>query len=306
MIRKILLNILTRSFWLYLAAFLIVSSMVDLNGTVNEIKLTTLNRLRPENFDLLKDISGNKNGQVTRETLQPYIFYYEQINKVVPNRADSYGLIGFCEYYSGETEKSLMAYEKAVALNPTFFWYYYNLAKIHYSSGDLDESVLSMKKAIQSNPTVSVKYIAQSVRIYMSLFQGNERLDKYLINQIRDGYEEMYRMLVLVKFEQNDFAPMVQYSLLAIKEGQVDQAVFYYYAGLGAFHLGNYQVSANFLKHSLESGPERREIYELLLKNYQKMGNEKAVQLFTVLKNKPQLENFPPHVLTIDRTLALY
>jgi len=159
--------------------------------------LTILNNLMPRSFIYLKDIQ--KGGEVNRDRLARYIFYYQKVNEHMPHRADVLGLLGFCYFHLGDPIAAMDYYKRAIALNPDFFWYYYNLGVIQLKGKQFEQALRTFKKATAINPDTSLKMILHSRRIYMPIVLDiTEDKQQFLLKQMVKGYQDSQKALYLI------------------------------------------------------------------------------------------------------------
>jgi len=81
---------------------------------------------------------------------KPYIFhqYYQKAAQLLPDSDAAHFLLGFCQYYLGLGDMARTQYETAAALNPYFFWSYYNLGVIYFQQGDFLKSAMALTQAL--------------------------------------------------------------------------------------------------------------------------------------------------------------
>jgi len=94
---------------------------------------------------------------------RPYIFktYYQKAVDLFPDSDAAHYLLGFCEYYLGNSPKAAMEFEKSLKLNPRFFWSYYNLATIYAQEGQLPKSKELIRQASLLNMQENLDILRQ-------------------------------------------------------------------------------------------------------------------------------------------------
>ncbi len=248
-------------FILVLAGLVLLSlPFVDYQKMYLGIRLKVLNRLRPQSITYLVNFSRNPVIQKDAQ-LDKYRFYYKNVHDLMPDRVDALGLYGYCSYYLGKPQKAIEAYQKAIEVNPHFFWFYHNVGLIHFQTRDYDAAITTLSKAISARPENVLRVISLSRRIYWPLITDKEgRVDEArLTQQLRRGYRNSYLVLILSFREKAQYQQMFQASLKAI-EAQLDGAGnFHFYAGVALYRLTKYEEAAVFFKKSIEKNPKHVE-----------------------------------------------
>ncbi len=198
MINKFLKFLVTRTFILYLLAFGLIWGLFDIPKVRQTVQLKILNRFRPESFDYLVQtaVEGKK---FDKHLLETYSFYYQKVTEYVPHRADAYGMLGFCDYHLGKKEEAIASYEKAIEINPDFFWFYYNLGVIYFKDGQYKEAYEVFKKTVKVKPQATLSFIQWSKRIYMPLVIIKIRLGDSVEEELKTGYRDCYKLLAMLQ-----------------------------------------------------------------------------------------------------------
>ena len=187
-----------RTIILYLLAFGLVSVLFNIPKVKQTVHLKILNRFRPESFDYL--VQTYRDGKAfDQKKLEAYAFYYQKVTEYIPNRADAYGLLGFCYYHLDKKKEAIAAYEKAIEMNPNFFWFRYNLSMIYFKAGQYKEAYEVLKKAVKTSPQATLKYIQWSKRIYVPLIVIQIRLGYSVEKDLKNGYRECYKRLAMLQ-----------------------------------------------------------------------------------------------------------
>ncbi|VAX37652.1 hypothetical protein MNBD_UNCLBAC01-1652 [hydrothermal vent metagenome] len=187
---KIIFFIGRRTIVLYIVAFLLAGFLFDFSNAKNTVQLKILNRFRPESvMDL-----------VNKEKLQDYVFYYQKVAEYIPNRADAYGLLGYCYYHLGQKQKAISAYEHAIKINPQFFWFHYNLSMIYFKDGEYQQAYEILKKTIKTKPQAVMAYIQWSKRIYLPIVLKKVEGGEYSVEQeLKGAYQQCYKLLAMLQ-----------------------------------------------------------------------------------------------------------
>ena len=78
--------------------------------------------------------------------------------------------MAFCNFYSEEKEKAAENFQRALALNQDFFWYYYNLGIISLERSNYQGAAIYFNKAVAQNPKKTLLYIVGS-KIYRDILR---------------------------------------------------------------------------------------------------------------------------------------
>ncbi len=89
---------------------------------------------------------------------KPYIFddYYGMVTENFPNQDAGHALAAFTAYYKGELAKARLHYERAIEINPHFFWPYYNLGVIYYEQKEYAKAANVLTKSLVLNQGMSL------------------------------------------------------------------------------------------------------------------------------------------------------
>ena len=78
--------------------------------------------------------------------------HFEQGVVLDPQDPNCRGALGWACIFSQQTERATKAFERAIALNPSFAWGYWGLGVALYSLGRTDDAVAMIEKAIRLSP----------------------------------------------------------------------------------------------------------------------------------------------------------
>lgn len=196
--KKICIFIGTRSFVLYGILFLLVYGLIDKKEYRRGVMVRTLNSMTPVTYTYLIQLSHAR-GRVDRERLQKYKNYYQKIIKYLPEMAEAHGLLGFCLYYLGEKEKAILAYQKAIELNPHFFWYYYNLGNIYFANEEYIKALKVWKEALKQKPEQALIFIRSSKMIYLPIIKQKNKGFGEVIGALKNDYKRCYQLMFLTQ-----------------------------------------------------------------------------------------------------------
>ena len=88
--------------------------------------------------------------------------YYQIAADLLPDVDSAHFLLGFCEYYMGNSDEAIAQYEKSAGLDPYFFWSYYNLWVIYFKKGDFLKSTFVLNKALSLKSEITLGILHQN------------------------------------------------------------------------------------------------------------------------------------------------
>lgn len=158
----------------------------------NKAMMITINHYRPD-LALWKDhiVDGKP---LPKNFLNDSVRYYEMISSYVPQIAEPQYFLGLCHFWLGDTAKGIATQEKAVMLEPRFFWSWYNLGVMYYQRGDFAKSGQAFRRALSASPQATVNIMANS-RIYGEVLRSAGSLQKIAGPHLQQGYADAARML---------------------------------------------------------------------------------------------------------------
>jgi tetratricopeptide (TPR) repeat protein len=129
-----------------------------------------------------------------RGVLGEFEDYFQLVVDSFPNQPDSYGMLGYCQYYLGQESQAIKSYQAAIQMNPSFADFYYNLAVIYYNRGDYSQAAVLAQKALEVPPQAEARSILSSVRIYRLMVMQmpgdfSQNIIQMVINQRQKALE---------------------------------------------------------------------------------------------------------------------
>ncbi len=178
------------------------------NKVSREIKI--LNHIMPRSFDYLVKTFQAKEAFDERK-LKSYLYYYQKVAEYMPERADAIGMTGFCLYQLGKKEKAIAAYQRALKVNPYFFWFYYNLGVMYLEQGQMSKAKDMFNQAKDQQPARTLFFIKNSRRIYLLLIMKRMKEGQQeLMQQLKEDYRKSY---ILTQLLNKNVSPTVMKSV---------------------------------------------------------------------------------------------
>lgn len=280
----------------YLLIYFVSLYFIDYDSIIYKFKIQTLNRIRPLNFNYLVD-TWEEHRPFDPAKLKDYIYYYTQVTKAVEGRADAYGLLGFCYYKIGETQKSIEAYQESIRINPEFYWAYHNLAVIYFKAQQYEKASEIITKGLRLDVEKTMLSIYNSPQIYLPLVVRGvqkhkiDEPEQFVLDQLEDGFRDGYLMWVLGYFYLNDYPSTLRAADITLNASLEKKLVFNYYAGLAAYELKQYALALKFFEASIREDDTFADAYHYLGECAKAMGQEKIAAVAQIraelLKSKP-------------------
>lgn len=251
----------------------------------SKTKMGSLNSLIPNSFDYLVNLSAQE--EVDANKVREYVRYYNQVVDFIPKQAGAYGILGFCYYYLGEYEKAFYAYQKAIALNPAFFWFHYNLGLIYFNTGQYAEAVKAFQKATQTRADFTLMTMSSS-KVYIQLRLLVEGFEDAALPNLQQAYQNSFKLLILSYYQLNDFPSVIATATYAIDNKLDEQGVFSYYAGLAAYKMRRYKEAVFSFQECLKKNPRNKDALYSLGLTLKALG--KIAQSQSILQQAKMLE----------------
>jgi tetratricopeptide (TPR) repeat protein len=173
----------------------------DWQRVKTKLYFSPLNKLQPnkEVLDhLVKGIYGNQ--ALDAQILERLKRYFILLSEYFPERSDAFGMKGLCLYYQGQIPQAEEAYQKAIELNPHFFWFYYNLGVIHMKDNNYPAAMAAFKQGLQTRPEHALYYIQTSEKVYLPILKSTRDLWGWEPqDQLKQGYQDCLGLLLLAQ-----------------------------------------------------------------------------------------------------------
>lgn len=257
-------------------------------------KITDLyNKLNPIPVQYLFDVAE---GIQIRDQMQleQYNAYYGNIIAETPGAADALGMLGHCSYSLGKMEIAVTAFQRAVQMEPRFFWFYHNLGAIYFQSGDYPRAAGILRAGLKVKPEDTLKFLFSS-KAYLPLVMKFGKTPALLETRLQEGYRNSYKLLLLSYFSSGDFQNAIETAVEAMTRGGDQEDFFYDYAGRAAYQLHDYGRALSFLQQAVEKNAKNAEAFYYLGLSLKALGkNEIASQALQQAKQLHERHPQPP------------
>lgn len=232
-------------------------------------KATKLTRMIPS-FEHFAQVLEKKE-PADEEKFEGYVNYFENVVEYIPRRADAHAMLGFCYYSLGREQDAVHAYKQAIAINPHFFWPYYNLGVIAFQNDQYAETAEVLSKAVVVAPEMTLTYMFSS-KVYSPILTLIPDYSQKMESRLERGYQRSYQMLVLSHFSLKDFTKSFIYANYALSQNFEPRDFFYYHAGVAAYGLEEFERASALFKACVAINPARSEAVHYLGLSLKEMG----------------------------------
>ncbi len=212
----------------------------------------TISRLTPpiNYFELYVEPQGDFN----KDGLKECIYYHQKVAYFFPYQSpEANSMLGFCYYRYGRVDRAVQAYQRSLELNPVYFWSYYNLGVIAYNRKDYPRAYSYFRTATEQDMVKTMLIISQS-KVYSDVIASDKAATQgYDVEKsVKSGYEKAYIGIMATLFKAEKYAQLLQFSVKNASAKEQGQDIYYFYAGLAAFHLKVFDKAAVLLEKSIE------------------------------------------------------
>ena len=229
--------------------YFVANGITDYNKIYAGTEAKILTNLDYQSFAYLAQTPPQN---LTQEKLKDYVYFYKNLNGYLPEKSDALEILGYCYYYSGETDKALRAYQKTIRLNANSFEAHYNLAIIYYQKGDYDKARELLEKALAIAPEKALHNIRSSKIVYQSILKNTPYPNNYLSKEIQNSYKNALALLVLSYYHLKDFKNLAQQAALGLMMQPEREEFFRYFLELGSKNSKINTPGSAYLERSLQ------------------------------------------------------
>jgi len=252
-----------------------------------KLYFSTMNHSMPT-FQYLAEFSNDKNLFDKKELIK-YVKYFEKVAKYIPDYANAFNFLGYCYYYLGETDKAVQSYNKAIELDPSIIWFYYNLGLIHYREGRYSQASECLKNVVRVPMDPNYEFISGS-REYRLLLREKKLPEIDIGKQALLRFSQSYLLLILSEQKLKKYDQVYGIAVKAINPYFSYQDLFFYYSGLAAYHQKELPLALVSLKKAVQLNPKFPEAHYLLGRGLELIGESEEskmhIQKGTILKTR--------------------
>ncbi len=123
-----------------------------------------------------------------------FLAYYHLVERKAADMPGSQEMLGYCYYYSGDPEKAVQHYMRAVQMQPNSFAARYNLGVIYYCRGDWDKASQSFQDAISLSNQRAVQYV-MTAKVFFQLMISQGIKPSDAVDRVRREYDDAKRFM---------------------------------------------------------------------------------------------------------------
>ncbi len=249
---------------------------IDPNVVELKARIKTLNRQMPD-FEILGKVALNQ-VRYKEHLLDAYKRYYQRVVEYMPGVPEAWGLLGYVYHFDPDhLADAIDSYQKAIYLNPHFFWFYHNIGLLYYGQGNYEKAAGAFESALQQDFGVSSKFIASSRYVYKQVLSEYFKFSKTTLqDQFQKGYNNSIIMLLLSYDELAQYEKVIPLALKILKMEDPDREIAYFYLAKATFNLQQYARSIVFCQACLKSNPQNTDALQYLALSLKAVGNDKA------------------------------
>lgn len=297
--------LLRRAMCFYLVIFFLIYVVVDYEKVRFGLKVRIIENFMPSSFRYLTSIV-KENATERSAELKEYIKFYEKVNQFFPNQVDTLSMLGFCYSKLGDTRRAVFYYNKAIQLDPQYFWPYYNLGLIYFKNRLFKEARAMFQQAILCDLNYALNFIHQSKVVYRSIALDDPLFGQEAPKRLREGYKNAYVLLLFTDFELKDYSLMLKDAHEAMTKKLDNQDIFYFFVGLAEYELKEFKKAVYLFKVALKHNSRSYDSYYYLGLSYQALKEkESAQEAWKNIQGKLRKEELGKYYLGQIQQLAL-
>lgn len=186
--------ILTRSIVLYLACFFLIWRILDYNQLADNAVNQTMSRLTPP-MDYFTEFV-DKGDHYNRFKLMNCVNYHKAVAHFFAfQRAEAYGMLGFCYERLGQQPQAIESYQKAIESNPNYFWPYYDLGVIFYQEAQYSKAKDYLAQALEQDPVKTIILLSKS-KVYNDVNLSKQNGPSDYFQGLQQGRRDAYLLIM--------------------------------------------------------------------------------------------------------------
>ena len=171
--------------------------------------------------------------------------------------------LGLAYYHSGQTEKAVAAYQKAIQLNPNFAEAYGGLGVIYWRTGNLDAAIRHCQKAIKIAPE-NIEFHQNLTQIYWQKGRYDAAAVGYkIILELNPSDENALHHLGLILLSKQEYDAAVS-CFQKVLQINPDSALTHGALGVAYYKLGEADLAIQEFQEVLRLDPRNQNAHEML------------------------------------------
>jgi tetratricopeptide (TPR) repeat protein len=258
--------VFTRTVILVLGIALLSLWLVDFD----RMKLKALNRVVPASITELAQYVLDPKPE-KKDVLVKYLPYFKTMSVTVKKSSTAFSMLGYTYSMLGDQNKAEKSYLKAISIHPSFFWFYYSLGVIYFNEGRYDKAVDTLQKAAACRMEDALIFINVS-KFYKDMNEELSELGYDPQDGLMDGYRRTHELLAKSYYRLQKYKEAFIILENSARLGLHPQSTLYYYSGLAALGMKDYERAAALFQQATKIDPQDRHAYYYLGMCLEKMG----------------------------------
>jgi tetratricopeptide (TPR) repeat protein len=182
---------------------------VDHDQLVKNAVDQTMSRLTPPMNYFTEFV--DKQDHYDRFKLMNCVNYHQAVAHFFPfQKAEAYGMLGFCYERLGQDPQAVASYQQAIALNPDYFWPYYNLGVIFYRQAQYSKAGDYLTQGLKLDPIKTIVLLSRS-KVYNDVNLSGQRAVSDYFQGLQEGRREAYLLMMDSLLHQQSGSTMEQH-----------------------------------------------------------------------------------------------
>ena len=187
--------ILTRSIVFYLFCLCLLWPLFNYNKLISNAIPQTINQLTPA-IDYFSEFI-DKDDHYDRFKLVDCVNYHKAVGYFFSfQKAEALGMEGFCSERLGKTKDAIESYQQSIALNPDYFWPYYNLGVIAYRQAQYAKAADYFHQALELDPRKTIVLLFNS-KVYNDVKLSDPGRNYDYLQGLQQGRHEAYILMMV-------------------------------------------------------------------------------------------------------------
>jgi len=211
--------------------------------------------------------------------------YFKKAVEMNPLHADAYFGMGYCNGELGRWKEAINSYKQAIEIKPRYAEAYNNLGIAYYNLGRFEDAVKSYKRAIEIKPDLAEAYNNLGM-VYCKLGRRKDEIESFKkAIRIKSDYAEAYLNLGVAYSELGRWKEAIELFKQAVKI-KPDYAEAHYNIGVAYAELGRWKEAIDSYRQAIKIKPDYAKAHYNLGVAYLNNGDrDSALRQYKILKN---------------------
>ena len=259
---------MARSLTLYLLGGIVLAVLV--NPTTAHTN--RLNMLKDKEFF----VKAFEQGQIPLaiDNFKWGLRYFREVLKSLPGNDVTYGNEGFCYYYLGQYSQAITSYQKAMAINPLYYAFHWDVGVISFQLGNYQDAIRFFANSLKLIPGILEYYKQLEVKLRSINRDDLSYLIVILKDRTRNDEEDAYVLLSKCYYLSKDMAKMRE----TLREGiskYPSSGALNREMGIAFYAMGQTKPAVVYLTQAVALDQYDEEAYSYRAICFNKLGDDK-------------------------------